>query len=271
VSFAGSTEVGKLLMQQCGGTLRSCRSNWAATRRSSSSDDADIEMAVKGAIASKYRNAGQTRVCATRILVQDGVYDAFTKRLAETAGAMKVAEGCEPGAVIGPLIDMKAVEKVEAHIAGAVNKGAKLGIALPAGEDRWATRRMADSLDAMTVGIQDESAVIMSVIMGPKPGHAIVLPAGGERRPVKSVDRRPIGGAEAEMRARDRRPHLGFAGDSELDAERARCCAIVGAAALAEIYDAYEPEGTQRRIVKTATAVNVPDAHRNMIEHRIPS
>jgi Aldehyde dehydrogenase family len=89
-------------------------------------DDADIEMAVKGAIASKYRNAGQTCVCANRILVQDGVYDAFTKRLAETAGAMKVADGFESGAVIGPLIDMKAVEKVEAHIADALRKGAKV-------------------------------------------------------------------------------------------------------------------------------------------------
>ena len=78
------------------------------------------------AIASKYRNAGQTCVCANRILVQDGVYDAFTKKLAETAGAMKVADGFEPGAVIGPLIDMKAVEKVEAHIADAVKKGAKV-------------------------------------------------------------------------------------------------------------------------------------------------
>jgi succinate-semialdehyde dehydrogenase/glutarate-semialdehyde dehydrogenase len=83
-------------------------------------------MAVKGAIASKYRNAGQTCVSANRILVQDGVYDAFTKRLAETAGAMKVADGFEPGAVIGPLIDMKAVEKVEAHIVDAVKKGAKV-------------------------------------------------------------------------------------------------------------------------------------------------
>jgi hypothetical protein len=67
-------------------------------------------------------------VCANRILVQDGVYDAFTKRLAETAGAMKVADGFEPGAVIGPLIDMKAVEKVEAHIADAVKKGAKAAL-----------------------------------------------------------------------------------------------------------------------------------------------
>jgi succinate-semialdehyde dehydrogenase/glutarate-semialdehyde dehydrogenase len=80
-------------------------------------DDADIEMAVKGAIASKYRNAGQTCVCANRILVRDGVYDAFTKRLAETARAIKVADGFEPGAVIGTLIDMKAFEKVEARIA----------------------------------------------------------------------------------------------------------------------------------------------------------
>jgi succinate-semialdehyde dehydrogenase / glutarate-semialdehyde dehydrogenase len=89
-------------------------------------DDAYIEMAVKGAIASKYRNAGQTCVCANGILAQDGVYDAFSKRLAETAGAMKAADGFEPGAVIGPLIDMKAVEKVEAHIADAVKKGAKV-------------------------------------------------------------------------------------------------------------------------------------------------
>ena len=98
----------------------------SAPKVSSVFDDADIEMAVKGAIASKYRNAGQTCVCANRILVQDGVYDAFTKRLAESAGAMKVADGFEPGAVIGPLIDMKAVEKVEADIADAVKKGAKV-------------------------------------------------------------------------------------------------------------------------------------------------
>ena len=96
------------------------------TRQQRVFDDADIEMAVKGAIASKYRNAGQTCVCADRILVQDGVYEDFTKRLAGTAGAMKVADGFEPGAVIGPLIDMKAVEKVEAHVAEAVKKGAKV-------------------------------------------------------------------------------------------------------------------------------------------------
>ena len=126
VGIIGSTGVGKLLMQQCAGTVKKLSLELGGNAPFIVFDDADIEMAVKGAIASKYRNAGQTCVCANRILVQDGVYDAFTKRLAETAGAMKVADGFEPGAVIGPLIDMKAVEKVEAHIADAVKKGAKV-------------------------------------------------------------------------------------------------------------------------------------------------
>src|SRR5438093_7429191 len=89
-------------------------------------DDADIEMAVKGAMASKYRNAGQTCVCANRILVQDGVYDAFAKKLADAVSAMKVGNGAETGTVIGPLIDMKAIEKVEQHVADALKKGARV-------------------------------------------------------------------------------------------------------------------------------------------------
>jgi succinate-semialdehyde dehydrogenase / glutarate-semialdehyde dehydrogenase len=128
LTFTGSTEVGKLLMEQCAATVKKTSMELGGNAPFIVFDDADIEMAVKGAIASKYRNAGQTCVCANRILVQDGVYDAFTKRLAETAGAMKVADGFEPGAVIGPLIDMKAVEKVEAHIADAVKKGAKVAL-----------------------------------------------------------------------------------------------------------------------------------------------
>jgi succinate-semialdehyde dehydrogenase/glutarate-semialdehyde dehydrogenase len=123
--FTGSAEVGKSLMRQCAGTIKKLSLELGGNAPFIVFDDADIEMAIKGAIASKYRNAGQTCVCANRILVQDGVYDAFTKRLSETAGVMKVADGFEPGAVIGPLIDMKAVEKVEARIADAVNKGGK--------------------------------------------------------------------------------------------------------------------------------------------------
>ncbi len=128
LTFTGSTEIGKLLMEQCAGTVKKVSLELGGNAPFIVFDDADIEMAVKGAIASKYRNAGQTCVCANRILVQDGVYDAFTKRLAEAAGAMKVADGFEPGAVIGPLIDMKAVEKVEAHIGDALKKGAKVVI-----------------------------------------------------------------------------------------------------------------------------------------------
>src|SRR5258708_4286944 len=128
LTFTGSTEVGKLLMQQCAGTMKKMSLELGGHAPFIVFDDAAIEIAVKGAIASKYRNAGQTCVCANRILVQDGVYDAFTKRLSETAGAMKVADGFEPGAVIGPLIDMKAVEKVEAHIGDALKKGAKVVI-----------------------------------------------------------------------------------------------------------------------------------------------
>jgi succinate-semialdehyde dehydrogenase/glutarate-semialdehyde dehydrogenase len=89
-------------------------------------DDADLDSAVAGAIASKYRNTGQTCVCANRLLVQDGVYDAFTKKLVAAVKKLKPGNGFEPGVTQGPLIDMKAVEKVEEHIADAVSKGGKV-------------------------------------------------------------------------------------------------------------------------------------------------
>jgi len=126
LTFTGSTEIGKLLMAQCAGTVKKISLELGGNAPFIVFDDADLDMAVKGAIASKYRNAGQTCVCANRILVQDGVYEAFARRLAETAGAMKVGSGLEPGTVIGPLIDMRAVEKVESHIADAVRKGARI-------------------------------------------------------------------------------------------------------------------------------------------------
>jgi succinate-semialdehyde dehydrogenase/glutarate-semialdehyde dehydrogenase len=128
LTFTGSTEIGKLLMAQCAGTVKKISLELGGNAPFIVFDDADLDMAVRGAIASKYRNAGQTCVCANRILVQDGVYEAFAKRLAEAAGAMKVAAGFEPGAVIGPLIDMRAIEKVESHIADAVRKGAKVAV-----------------------------------------------------------------------------------------------------------------------------------------------
>jgi len=126
LTFTGSTEIGKVLMEQCAATVKKMSLELGGNAPFIVFDDADLDMAVKGAIASKYRNAGQTCVCANRILVQDGVYDAFAKKLADAVSAMKVGNGAETGTVIGPLIDMKAIEKVEQHVADALKKGARV-------------------------------------------------------------------------------------------------------------------------------------------------
>jgi succinate-semialdehyde dehydrogenase/glutarate-semialdehyde dehydrogenase len=126
LTFTGSTEIGKVLMAQCAGTVKKMSLELGGNAPFIVFDDADIEAAVKGAIASKYRNAGQTCVCANRLLVQDGVYDVFTKRLAAAVSEMKVGNGVDAGVVIGPLIDMKAIDKVEEHVKDALAKGAKV-------------------------------------------------------------------------------------------------------------------------------------------------
>src|SRR6195256_2246170 len=126
LTFTGSTEVGKLLMEQCAGTVKKVSMELGGNAPFIVFDDADLDAAVQGALASKYRNTGQTCVCANRLLVQDKVYDAFVDKLTTAVKKLKVGMGWEPGVVLGPLIDMKAVEKVEAHIADALKKGAKI-------------------------------------------------------------------------------------------------------------------------------------------------
>jgi succinate-semialdehyde dehydrogenase / glutarate-semialdehyde dehydrogenase len=126
LTFTGSTEIGKLLLEQCARTVKKTSMELGGNAPFIVFDDADLDAAVKGAIASKYRNAGQTCVCANRILVQDGVYDAFAKRLSEAVGGMKVGNGFAEGATIGPLIDAKAVKKVEEHVSDALAKGAQI-------------------------------------------------------------------------------------------------------------------------------------------------
>ena len=126
LSFTGSTEIGKLLMEQCAGTVKKVSMELGGNAPFIVFDDADLDAAVQGAIASKYRNTGQTCVCANRLLVQEGVYEAFTKKLIEAVGKLKVGNGFEAGVNQGPLIDLKGVEKVEEHIADAVKKGAKV-------------------------------------------------------------------------------------------------------------------------------------------------
>jgi succinate-semialdehyde dehydrogenase/glutarate-semialdehyde dehydrogenase len=126
LGFTGSTEVGKLLMAQCAGTVKKVSLELGGNAPFMVFDDADLDAAVVGAMASKYRNTGQTCVCANRLLVQDSVYDAFAAKLADAAGKLKVGNGLEEGVQQGPLIDMRAVEKVESHIADATKKGAKV-------------------------------------------------------------------------------------------------------------------------------------------------
>jgi succinate-semialdehyde dehydrogenase/glutarate-semialdehyde dehydrogenase len=126
LSFTGSTEVGKLLMAQCAGTVKKLSLELGGNAPFIVFDDADLDAAVKGAIASKYRNAGQTCVCANRIFVQDKVHDAFADKLAVAVKALKVGDGAEEGTVIGPLIDRAGLEKVESHVSDAVGKGARV-------------------------------------------------------------------------------------------------------------------------------------------------
>jgi succinate-semialdehyde dehydrogenase/glutarate-semialdehyde dehydrogenase len=125
-TFTGSTEVGKELMRQCASTVKKVSLELGGNAPFIVFDDADLDSAVEGAMASKYRNTGQTCVCANRLFVQEGVYDAFAKKFAEKVSAMKVGNGLEDGVMQGPLIDMKAVEKVEEHISDALSKGARV-------------------------------------------------------------------------------------------------------------------------------------------------
>jgi len=126
LSFTGSTEVGRILMRQCAPTIKKLSLELGGNAPFIVFDDADIDSAVEGAMVSKYRNAGQTCVCANRLYVQDGVYDAFVEKLAAKAKTIKVGNGFEAGVTQGPLIDDQGLAKVEQHVADALAKGAKV-------------------------------------------------------------------------------------------------------------------------------------------------
>ncbi len=116
LSFTGSTETGRLLMSQCAATIKKVSLELGGNAPFIVFDDADLDAAVEGASLSKYRNTGQTCVCANRLLIQDSVYDAFADKLAVAVQKLRPASGLEPDATQGPLIDDRAVEKVEEHI-----------------------------------------------------------------------------------------------------------------------------------------------------------
>ena len=158
LSFTGSTAVGRLLMQQCAPTLKKLSLELGGNASFIVFDDADLDAAVEGAIASKYRNAGQTCVCANRIYVQDGVYDAFAQKLVAAVGKLKVGNGMDPGVNQGPLIEEKAVEKVERHIADALSKGARVlagGQRHPLGHTFFQPTVLADVTPAMQISDEE--------------------------------------------------------------------------------------------------------------------
>ena len=126
LSFTGSTAVGKLLMAQCATTVKKVGLELGGNAPFIVFDDADLDAAVAGAMASKYRNAGQTCVCANRLIIQDGIYDAFAEKLAKAVATLKVGDGFGEGVTTGPLINAKAIAKVEGHIADALKKGGKV-------------------------------------------------------------------------------------------------------------------------------------------------
>ncbi len=126
LTFTGSTEIGKLLMAQCAANVKKVSLELGGNAPFIVFDDADIDRAVEGALASKFRNTGQTCVCANRILVQDKIYTVFTRKLAKAVEKLKVADGFTPGAQQGPLIDDAAVAKVKEHIDDALSKGAQI-------------------------------------------------------------------------------------------------------------------------------------------------
>ncbi|MCK0911650.1 MULTISPECIES: NAD-dependent succinate-semialdehyde dehydrogenase [Acinetobacter] len=128
LSFTGSTQVGRILMQQCAPTIKKLSLELGGNAPVVVFDDANLEQAVQGIMASKYRNSGQTCVCANRIYVQDGIYDALADRLVEAVSKLKVGDGRQEGSTQGPLIDEDAIAKVQSHIADATEKGATIRI-----------------------------------------------------------------------------------------------------------------------------------------------
>ncbi|MCB5162387.1 NAD-dependent succinate-semialdehyde dehydrogenase [Marinomonas algarum] len=163
LSFTGSTPVGKLLLSQCAQTVKRTSMELGGNAPFIVFDDADLDAAVEGAIASKYRNAGQTCVCANRILVQEGVYDAFAEKLAKRVATFKTGEGFSDGVTIGPLINVAAVNKVEELVKEAVDKGANVLI----GGSRASSLGTQFFEPTILTGVTEDMAIFSNEIFGP--------------------------------------------------------------------------------------------------------
>ncbi len=176
LSFTGSTAVGRLLMRQCASTVKKLGLELGGNAPFIVFDDADIDSAVEGALVSKYRNAGQTCVCANRLYVQSGVYERFVQRLAERAAAITVGNGFEPGVQQGPLIDAAALAKVESHVADALAKGARLVTGgRRVGERSYAPTVLADADSEMLCAREETFGPVAPVFRFETEAEAIAL------------------------------------------------------------------------------------------------
>ncbi len=158
VSFTGSTEVGKTLVRNSADTMKKVSMELGGNAPYIVFDDADLEAAVKGAVTCKFRNTGQVCVCINRIYVQDGVYDAFVTRLVEEVRKLKVGNGMDDGVIVGPLIDIKGLEKVEDHVKDALEKGGRLmegGERHKLGGNFFQPTVIADATDDMKVSQEE--------------------------------------------------------------------------------------------------------------------
>lgn len=164
LSFTGSTEVGRILAAQCAPTIKKLSLELGGNAAFIVFDDADLDSAVEGALISKYRNAGQTCVCANRLYVQAGIYDAFVAKLAEKVKTMVIGNGFEPGVTIGPLIDDNALAKVGEHIADAIAKGARLVAGgYPVGDRFFEPTVLADATSEMLCAREETFGPVATV------------------------------------------------------------------------------------------------------------
>ncbi|MFI5306108.1 MAG: NAD-dependent succinate-semialdehyde dehydrogenase [Polyangiales bacterium] len=178
LSFTGSTEVGKLVMAQCAGTVKKVSLELGGNAPFIVFDDADLDAAADGALASKYRNAGQTCICANRLFVQANVYNAFAAKLVERVKRLKVGRGTEVGVNIGPLIDAAAVVKVKSHVADAVDKGARValgGKAHSAGKLFYEPTVLTDVTPGMRIATEETFGPVAPLLRFEDEAQAIAL------------------------------------------------------------------------------------------------
>jgi succinate-semialdehyde dehydrogenase/glutarate-semialdehyde dehydrogenase len=176
LSFTGSTEVGRILAAQCAPTIKKISLELGGNAPFIVFDDADLDSAVEGAMVSKYRNAGQTCVCANRLYVQDGVYDAFVEKLAARTASFKVGNGFESGVSIGPLIDGQAMAKVESHVADALAQGARVVVGGQRQGDRFFTPTvLADVTSSMRCAREETFGPVAPVFRFKTEAEAIEL------------------------------------------------------------------------------------------------